>query len=231
MCAAYARPDNPLFVPESAPGGSNAWLMFRAIGDYDAIGYHFFAIEHMIGEDGGIRPELQALVGSFHCVASAIPLLLSYQGTGKIHAVVQEENQGQQILDLDGYIGLVQFGNGVRPYVGKDWRHARRPPPHPSEPEERGRGLVIQVDRHEFYVVGANVRLHLRHRIAPEVALDASWARDHLLTRLAPYVRVDEGHFDAEGAFVVDRRRNGDETDHGVWAEPDVGVVHVVMCD
>jgi hypothetical protein len=42
---------------------------------------------------------------------------------------------------------------------------------------------------------------------------------------------VDEGHFDENGAFVVDRRRNGDETDHGVWVETDVGVVHVVLCD
>jgi hypothetical protein len=45
------------------------------------------------------------------------------------------------------------------------------------------------------------------------------------------YVRVDEGHFDAEGAFVVDRRRNGDEIDGGVWAEPDTGVVRVVACE
>jgi hypothetical protein len=102
--------------------------------------------------------------------------------------------------------------------------------PSPA-PQERGRGLVIQVDRHEFYVVGANIRLYLRPKVPPESALDASWARNHLLTRLAHYVRVDEGHFDDQGSFVVDRRRNGDETDHGVWAEPDVGLVHVVMCE
>jgi hypothetical protein len=230
MCAAYARPDNPFFVPESAPGGSNAWLMFRAIADYDAIGYHFFAIEHMIDQDGGIRPELQEIVGSFHCVASAIPLLLAYQGTGKIHAVAQEENQGEQTLDLDGYSGIVQFGDGAMPYVGKDWRHPTQRARRATEPQERGRGMVIQVGAHEFYAVGAHFRLYLRPKVAPEVALDASWARNHLLTRLAHYVRVDEGHFDADGGFVVDRRRNGDETDHGVWVEPDVGVVHVVMC-
>src|SRR5512136_232825 len=42
MCALYARDDNPFFVPESSPGGSNVWAMFRAVADYNAIGYAFF---------------------------------------------------------------------------------------------------------------------------------------------------------------------------------------------
>jgi beta-galactosidase GanA len=78
VCAAYARDDNPLFVPESAPGGSNPLRIFRAIGDYDAIGYAFFAIEDIVGEDGEVRPELRPLVDSFRCVATAVPLLLEH---------------------------------------------------------------------------------------------------------------------------------------------------------
>jgi len=29
---------------------------------------------------------------------------------------------------------------------------------------------------------------------------------------------------------IVDRRCNGNETDHGLWFEPDAGVIHAVMC-
>ena len=90
---------------------------------------------------------------------------------------------------------------------------------------------MIQVSKHEFYLIGGGYRLVLRPKTSPERALDASLARDHLRTRLANYVLVDEGHFDANGELVVDRRRNGDETDHGVWVETDIGVVHVVLCD
>ncbi|MGC9522227.1 MAG: DUF5597 domain-containing protein [Anaerolineae bacterium] len=232
ICQAYARSDNPLFVPESTPGGSNALRIFRAIGVYDAIGYAFFAIERVIDEQGQVRPEAKPLVDSVRCVASAVPLLLEYQGTERIHVIGQEADMGAQYLDFDGYLGMVEFDGGRIPFAGKDWRHptprVRMKQPPDAEP---GRGLIVQVNRHEFYLVGANYRLYLRPKAAPAEHLVVAQTNDRLLTRLAHYVHVDEGHFDEEGAFVVDRRRNGDETDHGVWVEPDVGVVHVVLCE
>jgi len=232
ICQAYAREDNPLFVPESAPGGSNPLRMFRAIGEYNAIGYAFFAIERVVDGEGGVRTGLRPLVDSFRCVAAAIPLLLTYQGTDKVHVIAQEADLGIQRLDLDGYIGLVEFGCGAIPHRGKDWRH-----PAPRRKSEQlpgtgpGRGLVFQTGPHEFYCVGANYHLHLRPKSSPAEHLQAAQTDTHKLTRLAHYVRVDEGHFNDSDDFIVDRRRNGDETDHGVWVEPDVGVVHVVLCD
>jgi hypothetical protein len=61
--------------------------------------------------------------------------------------------------------------------------------------------------------------------------LDAANSRETSLLRQAHYLQVEEGHFDGDGRYVVDRRRNGDEFDFGVWVEADTGVVHVVMCD
>jgi hypothetical protein len=90
---------------------------------------------------------------------------------------------------------------------------------------------VFQVSQNEFFAVGGGYRLILRPVLPPRPALDATVSRDHLLVRQAHYVSVEEGHFDAGGAFVVDRRRNGDEVDGGVWVEPDVRVVRVVMCE
>jgi hypothetical protein len=231
VCETYARADNPLFVPESAPGGSNAWNLFRAVADYDAIGYLFFAIERILDDEGQIRPGAQQLVDSFRALAAVTPLLLEHQGTGRIHAVVQEENLGAQIFEFEGHDGMVQFGVGPMPRAGKDWRHPSASIPVPaSVRNQRGRGLIVQTGRHEFYLVGADYRLFLRPKRAPKAALDTQYTNDRLRTRLAHYVRVDEGHFDADGTFVVDRRRNGDETDHGIWVEGDVGVVHVVLC-
>jgi len=232
MCQAYARADNPLFVPESGPGGANAWNMMRAIGEHNAIGYAFFAVEHVLDGAGGVAPAMQPIVDSVRAVAAAIPLLLQYQGTGKMHAVVQEENLRAQPFAFDGYHGLAEFGDASVSRPPKDWRHT-----HQNEwveqggAGERGRGLIVQTSRNEFYLVGAGYRLMLRpHQIA-EHRLDASLASDMLRKCLAQYLLVDEGHFDADGRFVVDRRRNGDETNHGIWVAPDCGVVHVVLCD
>ena len=96
-CAAYSRDDNPLFLPESVQevtdGGksSQIWNMFRAIADYNLIGYFFFGVEYIVTRDGSFRPEFRMLVESIQCMAAVIPLLLKYQGTGQVHAVAQDE--------------------------------------------------------------------------------------------------------------------------------------------
>lgn len=220
MCALYGRDDNPLFIPESAPGGSNAWNIFRALGEYNAIGYAFFAVENILAEDGTLRADHQMLADSFRCAAAAIPLLLTYQGTDKIYTIVQEENLGVQLLNLDSWLGVAEFGEFY-----KDWRHRDPVSPGPR----RGRGLVIQTTPNEFYLVGGGYRLVLRPVLPPEQRLDVSVSRDNLLHILAHFVSVEEGHFEEDRHFVVDRERNGDEIDNGVWVEADVKVVRVVM--
>jgi hypothetical protein len=232
ICATYARQDNPLFVPESPPGGSNAVNMFRAIVDYNAIGYGFMSSQYVVAEDGSVRPQLQALVDSMQCVSSAIPLLLKYQGTSKIQTVIQEEHMDMLRMDFDGYVGLVHFGDGPAPRIRKDWRHlSMKTLPKGETDSGRGRGLVVQVSTHEFYLVGANYRLFLRPKRHPNRMRSSSLVSAFMLNRVAHHLRVDEGHFDESGAFVVDRRRNGDEINYGLWVEPDIGVLRVVMCE
>jgi len=231
ICSNYSRADNPFFVPESG-SEMNERNMFRAVGRYDAIGYHVFGIENMLAPDGSIHPDFHMLAESIHCVAAAAPLLLKYQGSGKIHTIVQDEGMLSQLLDFDGYLGLAQFSDGTSPWYSKDWRHnPRQRPARENRAYNCGRGLAIQTGRGEFYFVGANYRLLFRPKLPQDRMLDASYTSAFMLTRLAHCVSVDEGHFNEKDEFVVNRRRNGDETDYGVWIEPDVGVVRVRMTD
>ena len=217
-CKIYARKDNPFYVPESATSGSNAWLMFRAVADYNAIGYQCFGVERVLAEDGSVSPQSQQLVESFRCLSSAIPLLLKYQGTGKIHSVVQEENMGSQILDLDGYVGKVYF-------EGSPWVK------QPNDTiERRGRGLVIQANTHEFYLVGDHYRLTLRRKLS-DGTLEQMVTVLYWTLPMHQFVSVEEGHFNEKGEFIVVHRRCGDETSNGMWVSSDRGVLRVVMCD
>ena len=165
-CAAYSRKDNPFFLPESVQevtnGGRSAqpWNMFRAMAEYNLIGYFFFGVELFVTGDGSPCPEFRTLVDTMHCMSAVIPLLLKYQGTGKVHAVAQDEFASAQEFDFDGYMGLTQFGGVQGNTDWKDWRH----PPDEALYKEtanlnRGRGLIFQASRNEFYVVGANYRL------------------------------------------------------------------------
>ena len=193
-CAAYARDDNPLFLPESVQevtdGGrsSQIWNMFRAIADYNLIGYFFFGVEYIVTKDGSFRPEFRMLVENFQCMAAVIPLLLKYQGTGQVHAVAQDEFVSAQEFDFDGYMGLAQFGGGQAHAEWKDWRH---PPDEtlykePPADNNRGRGLIIQAGRNEFYLVGANYRLILRPKPSSDKTQAPLPVPDHILTHAEP---------------------------------------------
>ena len=229
LCKHYSRDDNPFFLPESVKevtdGGRSCQplAMFRAIADYNLTGYFFFGIEYIIDENGSIRPEFQMLTDSMRCVRLAIPLLLKYQGTGKIHAVVQEEYVRSQEFDLDGYVGTVRFGDDPAPITYKSWRHPPGKTSFTEQPSDRsrGRGLIIQANKNEFYLVGSNYRLNLRSKQAP-APLPGSGA-GHMR-----YLSLDEGHFDNNGKFVADRRRNGGQIAAGIWMELDSDVVRVI---
>ena len=205
--AKYTRDDNSLLIVEAPNDG-----IFHDIADFNAIGYFL----HFEQDAAGV-PDDNRAIDLLRCVSAAIPLLLKYQGTDKIQAVQQEEGMehhglsGMQ-MDFDGYMGLIEFGEG----------ESRQRP-------GRGAGLVFQVNRNEFYLVGVNYRLLLRRKPAT-VALLAGNDLSHI--SFGNYLMsVDEGHFDQNGKYVSDRRRNGDSVRGGVWVGVDDGVVRIITCD
>jgi hypothetical protein len=226
--ANYSRVDNPYFTPETA-GDQN---MFRGIANYNLIGNFFFGIEYIVDENLVIRPEYKSLLENFRCVSSAIPLILKYQGTGKIQPVIQEFKLTAQRLDFEGYMAIVEFGDKSARWGGKDWRHNAGWAWKEQPDINRGRGLVIQAAKNEFYLAGINFRMFLRRKPTLEKKGQALLVTDWATKIFGYIVSVDEGHFDAEGEFVVDRRRNGDEIfRRGLWVEEDIGVLRVITCD
>ena len=212
--AEYARDDNPLFIVEAPDeiGG-----IFRDIADFNAIGYF---VHYDQNEDGSIPPEQQRRIHLTRSVAAAIPLLLKYQGTGKIHSVEEPAAAGHfgfrfAQMDLDGYWGTIEFG-----VMDSD------------KPSERGAGLVIQTSRHEFYITGFNFRLLLRTKPTLQNMQFTLHGGDRSHPGFTNFVlSVDEGHFNQNGEFVAHRRINGDYLRGGVWVGPDDTVMRIITCD
>jgi hypothetical protein len=159
-------------------------------------------------------------------------LLLKYQGTGRVHAIIQEYKQAAQYIDMDGWMGIAEWGERTTRPQGSDWRHATGYVWHPQAEMKIGRGLVIQAGPNEFYLVGSHCRLFLRRKPTGNTLQSYQLVTEAMIKVYGYIVSADEGHFNKTGEFVADRRRNGDEIfRRGLWVEEDTGVLRVITCD
>lgn len=211
VLARYAREDNPLFIPESPTGGvANAMNMMEAFADFGCIGMACFGGASALDLEGDLLPEAREVALSMKAVAGVAPLILQYRGTGRIHAIVQQEFMDKQYLRLEGYHVEARFISACEGRWGLGSRINLRDPRNRDVLETRGRALLIQSGEHEFYLSGCGVKVDFRRR--PDPTEEDSWPK--LQSRQSGtlnFLSVEEGHFEG-GAWVCDRYRNGDES-------------------
>ncbi len=214
-CETYSRTDNPLFIPECGRWPATSRLMFYAIARYNAIGIAPFGIDGLIDENGNMIDSCVALVESFAATRATLPLIPAYQGTGRLHAIVQEEGSAMQYIELDGYTALVQFG--------VSW-YGRPIPTGGATETTRGRGLLIQAGPKEFYVTGVGFTVYIR----PTTGFYRFLQKELWQGRFDPWLLVEAGHFEDE-QWVIDERRSGDETDFGLIMATPGQAVHAMF--
>ena len=222
---AYAREDNPYYCPESGANMPNIRGIFRAIAELGSIGHHYFGIDVLCPRlIGNQKPEARQMMKSMKMVSAVLPLIEKYRGSGKIYAVTQNTGRDSQCYTFGDWMCLVEFGKGLRP---TDYMHLEDRNEVASEP---GRGLVFQVGEKEFYLVGDGMTCHFNRTVKGGRIPQLLMSHDFQATN-ANYSVCEQGWFDAQGNYVADRCRNGDENDFGVWLSADVGVVHIRMAD
>ena len=188
--ALYARPDNVLFVPEIRLHPHYAAFAFPVLARFDGIGVSPFGVEAppAAATGGGDPVESAALAEyarSFRVLRPLLPQIARHQGTGRLHAIVQDIDP-RQTLHLGPRVSLVV--SFPRPYL-------------PEGPI--GRGLVLELAPDDLVVAGVDLDIVVRDRAAPLVD-PHQWA-----TR-QPIVSIEEGTFEGE-LWVPGRRLNGDE--------------------
>jgi hypothetical protein len=87
------------------------------------IGNFFFGVEYIVDQDCQVVRNIRRWSKISIVSLLLSRLLLKYQGTGKIHAFIQEFKLLAQRVDLDGWLGVVEFGEKPTRWAGKDWRH------------------------------------------------------------------------------------------------------------
>ncbi len=231
----YKKEGYPLYVPESGMTNVNASLMFEAIGEKQAIGYHIFGAESCLDEEGNLRESAKGIMHSFTMLNQARPLLEKYAGTGNIYTFVQNVGQDSARLRLGEWLCRMSYAGAARDYAGwvaMDCRHRNDTVNINHVPislaEETARGLLFQVSEKEFYLVGHKVRMYWQKMDRLDGSIPANLMNIQHQAHNMELLCIEEGHFEGD-EFVTDRVRSGDEARHGIWAQYDCGVVHFIL--
>ena len=190
--------------------------MMEAFADYGCIGMACFGAGRAMDMQGKPLPDSMDMALSMRTVANVAPLLLKYRGTGRVHALVQQEFMDKQYIRLEKWHVEAKFisAAGGRWGLGSFLNTAA--PENADLFTARGRGLLIQTDENEFYLAGCGVKVDFRRR--PDPMEEDSYPL--LASRQCGtlnFLSVEEGHFEGD-SWVCDRVRNGDESNFELFS-------------
>jgi hypothetical protein len=207
--ADYARPDNPLFVPEAQ---FRTGSLFWALGQHAALGFSVFGVDDA-------RPGSQ-LGRACALLASAEDVVTAAQADGRIAGVLLEDGETEQHFSLGGFDVVARNARALLGQMLLDAGVGEPPPPPPQPSETEGAaavpapgdgrpfGLVIAEAPDQFLLIGQGLGLDFRADGA-SVEVDS----------------VEEGRFSA-GTWVPGRLLNGDERLFVLPAD-DLGMVRI----
>lgn len=187
IVAGYARPGNPLFVPEANNAGDPraAANAFGVIGKHRGIGFSPFSIESIEGAGAA------SLGGLYGLLDSMAPEILAAQRRGRILGfsppVTFEGavDEAPQVQTLGGYRFAVNF---VDPWTARD----------KQVPAEHG-GMILWLGGEDYLIAGTGIT----------VTVEPADGKGR-----AGLDRVEEGRF-VDGKWLPGRMLNGDQTHQG----------------
>ncbi len=193
----YNRPDNALFVPETAGAPTISRYCYSALAR-GAIGWSPFGVDSAPrgANAPGAMPAFDAasdiLAINYRVLGPMMRELAQLSFEGRLHAAVEEKDQYQQMLSLGRWQAVLTFGPLTFGY-------GRNPK---GNPEPVGRVLIAQLGENEFLITAYLCRVDFKDADAASGA-----QRD--------FLRVEEGSYEG-GVFRPVRIWNGDQTDWGL---------------
>ena len=202
--ARFQRPDNALLVPEMSHAPGYARFVWQVLGR-GSLGIAPFGIDYTdytnfpLGAKEKGKPIVEPFAATYALFGSMDRLWARWAFEGRTHGIAEGDDRKDQSMALGAWTATVSF---------REWQFGERSwPSHPTEfppgTEQPNGGVAIaQLGENEFVVVGQ----HARVRIASAQKQGNG----------EMFARVEEGHFDAAGKWVMERNWNGDQTDYGL---------------
>lgn len=196
----YDRPDNALFVPEAGLIPDNSKYLYEVIA-HGGIGFSPFGIDKEPGKTEADHTErLEPFATDYTTMAPMMTELAKWGFEGKIKAVVEHEDHGQQMIDLGVWQAVISFGGDGRANAA------------PVYAQPSGKLMIVKLDENKLILIGSHC--HIAFQPAGKNSGKA-WQ----------YLKVEEGHYE-NGIFQSLRILNGDETD---WGGPGFGATPTVL--
>ncbi len=211
---AYAREDNALYIPETMPAGEAAALnMFRAF-EMGCTGLCGFGAENTLKDDGTLTDEARSVAISYRAVRNLAPLLIRLRGTGRVHALLEEEFTDKAYVRLEYFHVEASFVRHMDRVPASHFN--TRLPEYAYHARERGRALLVEVSPYEYYMAGAGTGINFILRPGPGDEDAFALLVQRQSTQLN-HLSVEEGHFDGKGEWHTDFYRNGDQSNFQVY--------------
>ena len=198
--------DNPLFIPET-DSTRGAYHLFYAFGQHDAMGYAPFAIDELLYSPASgtkTEPADLPLAGSYATATQLAPLILEYQGKGKMAGVVVSADDPPQKIPLGDYVLEVSYARSRRPPATPAALAPAAPdsPPTPAPPGPVPAGAIFISVGPDEYIVAGN---------GPVTVTFSPYTTG---APISGVLSIEEGGF-VNGRWAPGRRLNGDETSQG----------------
>jgi hypothetical protein len=186
--AAFHRPDNPLYVPETAFMPPFAAYAYADLAEFNGLGFSPFGIDHGV-QNRELTQQGKALAQVYKVLEPLLPMIEKYQYTGKLFSVVQGIDNQSAVFLTPALAAVASFT--PRYFFG--------PPPTTQRPaylRPRGGGIVIELGPDDYVVAGSGFQLNFWQLQGP--------------LRAPEYLSIDQGTFHGT-QWIEERRLNGDE--------------------
>lgn len=196
---AFHRPDNPLFVPETAFVPSYAAYAYADFAEFNGIGFSPFGIDGGF-ENGKLSPSGAALAEVYQVLEPLLPLIEKYQYTGKMFPVVQGVDNADTVYLGHELAAVVTFT--------PEYRYFAPPAPRATGMmAPRSGGIIIELAPDDYIVAGSGFWVDFRNLTGP--------------ARSPEFLSIDRGTFQ-NGQWVERQRLNGDEQHVSLFRFPGI---------
>jgi beta-galactosidase GanA len=211
----FQRPDNALWVPEIGTKPAYGRYLYAMLGR-GAVGVSPFGIDYFnytnypLGTTATDKTLVEPFERVYRMFAPIQRLWAQWAFDGRTRGIAEGDDRKPQQLDFPGWTAKLTYRMGR--FGESAWGGEFAKPAAGTE-EPNGGAAIAQISPDEFIVIGHRVRV----RMEPAEGTSGMM------------LRAEQGRFDGQGRWVMERVWNGDQVDYGLNLPPEPVMLKVKM--